>query len=277
MIQTSLDPVASCTSRACCEEFARISRRGLFAGAVALAGASTAVGTAVVTTSPAYAATADAVLVVLSLRGAADGLSLVVPHADPVYYQARPRIAIPSERLLAKDAMFGLHPQLSALLPLWTSGRLAAVHATGLPAPNRSHFAAMEELEDAVPGTSVRQGWLNRLIGTDSSRSPLQAFNASGGVHPDLPARRRTGDVGLRRRIGAHPRGRRVGRDRRSPAVAPHDVGRQPLTARPGDALDLQRPARLRAGGADRRQLRTWLSRLRPRARPVPGGSGRPR
>ncbi|MGZ4450760.1 MAG: DUF1501 domain-containing protein [Nocardioides sp.] len=172
------------SSPACCEEYARLSRRGLLTGALALAGASTVVGSAVVTASAATLTPATSVLVVLSLRGAADGLSLVVPHADPVYYSARPRLAVPADQLLAKDGMFGLHPQLAPLLPLWDAGRLAAVHATGLPAPNRSHFAAMEELEDANPGSSVREGWLNRLIGTDSSRNPLQGFNIGDGAIP---------------------------------------------------------------------------------------------
>jgi uncharacterized protein (DUF1501 family) len=42
----------------------------------------------------------------------------------------------------------------------------------------------MEEVEDADPGSAVRSGWLNRLIGTDASASPLQGFNAAGGVVP---------------------------------------------------------------------------------------------
>ncbi|MCD4535396.1 DUF1501 domain-containing protein [Nocardioides sp. cx-169] len=171
-------------SDACCEEFRAVSRRGLFSGAIALAGASTAIGSAVVTAAPAAAATASSVLVVLSLRGAADGLSLVVPHGDPVYYQARPRLAIPKAQLLAADEMFGLHPGLAPLVPLWTSGRLAAVQATGLPAPNRSHFAAMEEVEDADPGCTKRVGWLNRLIGTRPGSSPLQGFSIGTGVVP---------------------------------------------------------------------------------------------
>src|SRR4051812_42092272 len=128
----------------CCPEYAAVSRRGLLSGAVALVGTTTIVGSAAITVSApraaaaAPAAPADAVLVVLSLRGAADGLSLVVPHAAPVYYAARPRIAVPADRLVARDGMFGLHPELAPLLPLWNEGRLAAVHATGLPAPNRS-------------------------------------------------------------------------------------------------------------------------------------------
>ena len=85
----------------CCPEYAAMSRRGLLKTAL-VAGASTTVfGTAVVTASPASAASAPAVLVVVSLRGAADGLSLVVPHADPAYYAARPGIAIASDVLLA--------------------------------------------------------------------------------------------------------------------------------------------------------------------------------
>ena len=160
----------------CCEEYGGLSRRGLLKGLLG-AGATTAFfGTTF--TQTAYAATepADRVLVVLSLRGAADGLSLVVPHGDPAYYTARPRIAIPSASLLAKDSFFGLHPSLSPLLPLWNAGKVAAVHATGLPVANRSHFAAMEALEDADPGSSARVGWINRLIGTDSYPNPLQAI-----------------------------------------------------------------------------------------------------
>ncbi len=179
MTSTTTDPPG-----ACCPEYAAMSRRGLLKGAAALAGTTTVLGSAVVTASPATAAGAGSVLVVLSLRGAADGLSLVVPHGDPVYYQARPRLAVAADRLVNKDGMFGMHPQLAPLQPLWSSGRLAAVHATGLPVPNRSHFAAMEELEDADAGSAERQGWLNRLVGTTAGDGPLQGFSTGGGVLP---------------------------------------------------------------------------------------------
>jgi uncharacterized protein (DUF1501 family) len=160
----------------CCTEYSGLSRRGLLKGLVG-AGATTAFfGTTFTQTAFAATQPADRVLVVLSLRGAADGLSLVVPHGDPAYYTARPRIAIPSASLLAKDGFFGLHPSLAPLLPLWDAGKVAAVHATGLPVANRSHFAAMEQLEDADPGSSARIGWINRLIGTDDYTNPLQAI-----------------------------------------------------------------------------------------------------
>ena len=172
---------------ACCEEYAALStsRRSLLRGAL-LAGSTTVIGEAVMTTAAAVPGrTARAVLVVLSLRGAADGMSLVVPHGDPVYYEARPRIAIPQASLLAPDGFFGMHPALAPLMPLWSSGKLGWVHASGLPAPNRSHFSAMEELEDAAPGSATRTGWLNRLIGLpDGDGSPLQAMNIGTGVPP---------------------------------------------------------------------------------------------
>lgn len=174
----------------CCEEFAQVglSRRGFLGGALAT-GVATTFGSTVVQVASAPGADAApaparAVMVVLSLRGAADGLSLVVPHGDPVYARARPRIAVPAERLLAKDDFFGLHPSLAPLLGMWNNGRMAAVHAAGLPARNRSHFSAMEELEAAAPGSATRSGWLNRLIGADRNPSPLQALQLGGGTPP---------------------------------------------------------------------------------------------
>lgn len=177
---TSTHP-APVTSPECgCPEFrgADLSRRGFLRG-LGLAGASLTIGSAVVTvgpSAPSAAAAPSSVLVVLSLRGAADGLSLVVPHGDPVYYAARPRIALPADRLIAKDGFFGLHPALAPLQPLWSQGKVAAVHATGLAVPNRSHFAAMEAVEDASPGSAERVGWLNRLIGEMPGSSPLQGL-----------------------------------------------------------------------------------------------------
>lgn len=58
-----------------------------------------------------------------------------------------------------------LHPSFAPLSPLWTSHKMAALHAIGLPMPHRSHFEAMEVIEDADPGSSARVGWLNRMVG----------------------------------------------------------------------------------------------------------------
>jgi uncharacterized protein (DUF1501 family) len=132
------------------------------------------------------ATTGGNVVVVISLRGGIDGLGLVVPHGDPAYYTARPTIAVPKNTLLSADPMFGLHPNLQKLQWLFTAGELAAVHAVGMAVPNRSHFAAMEEIEDADPNSSVRRGWVNRAIGLDSDAGPLEAVHFTSSMQPTL-------------------------------------------------------------------------------------------
>jgi uncharacterized protein (DUF1501 family) len=180
-----MDPMTPLrTEDVCCPEYAGMSRRSILRGALALGGATFMVGSATVSASAASPSPAPAVLVVLSLRGGADGMSLVVPHGDPGYYQARPTIAVPANQLLAADSMFGLHPKLAPLMDLWNGGQLAAIHATGLTVANRSHFSAMEEVEEADPGSSARIGWLNRLVGTNSDGSPLQGVGVVSGPPP---------------------------------------------------------------------------------------------
>ncbi len=95
-------------------------------------------------------------LIVIFLRGAVDGLSVVVPYTENAYYQARKRIAIPQPDkpggVLDLDGKFGLHPSLAALMPLWKQKNLAFVHACGSPESTRSHFDAQEYMETGTPG-----------------------------------------------------------------------------------------------------------------------------
>jgi uncharacterized protein (DUF1501 family) len=159
----------------------QLSRRGLL-GAAALTG----LAGAGVSTQLAYAApghTGDT-LVVLSLHGGFDGLSALAPIGDPDYYRARPTIGVPKAQVIAGDGSFGLHPALAPLLPLWTSGKLAGVHAVGQSNANRSHFAAMEAMENAAPGTSMRTGWLGRMLGASGASGALAGVSV-GGAMPD--------------------------------------------------------------------------------------------
>ncbi len=179
------------SSAQCCEEYeqaARLSRRRFLQG-VAAAGAA---GVATTTFGDAFrqtafgATTGGNVLVVISLRGGIDGLGMVVPHGDPAYYTARPRIAVPKASLVAQDELFGMHPKMAPLEWLFDSGELAAVQAVGLAVPNRSHFSAMEEVEDADMGSSVRRGWVNRMIGLDDRSDPSEAIHLTSGVVPTM-------------------------------------------------------------------------------------------
>src|SRR5579862_4271217 len=123
-------------------------------------------------------------LVVLFQRGAADGLNIVVPFAEPNYYRIRPSIAIPAPSkggegaALDLDGFFGLHPSLAPLLPLFQKQQLAIVHAAGSPDTTRSHFDAQDYMESGTPGVKATEdGWLNRAlqISPEEGASPFRA------------------------------------------------------------------------------------------------------
>ena len=108
-------------------------------------------------------------LIVILLRGAVDGLNVVVPCAEPAYYEARPTLAIgrpgAKDGALPLDGRFALHPSLAALLPLWGDRKLAFIHAAGMSDPTRSHFEAQMFIESGTPGRSTTpDGWMNRLL-----------------------------------------------------------------------------------------------------------------
>jgi len=148
----------------------------------------------------AFAAVSDAPvnspprrLVVVFMRGAVDGLSIVVPYSDRNYYTARSTIAIarPGQDggAIDLDGRFGLNPALSMMMPLWQSQRLAFVAAAGSPDATRSHFDAQDYMESGTPGRKgTPDGWMNRLLGVTpvapgEAPSPMRAV----AIGPTLP------------------------------------------------------------------------------------------
>jgi uncharacterized protein (DUF1501 family) len=163
-------------------------------------GAIAIVGTSIIPsflTRAVYAAESAAPgkkrLIVLFQRGAADGLNIVVPHAEPAYYSMRPSIAIPRPRrngdeqsVIDLDGFFGLHPSMSAFKSLWEQKHLAIVHAAGSPDNTRSHFDAQDYMEAGTPGVkSTEDGWLNRALAgvKEPDASPFRAV-AMGSALP---------------------------------------------------------------------------------------------
>ncbi len=100
-------------------------------------------------------------LVVVFLRGAADGLALVPPLDDEHYHRARPRLAISRQEAVRLDGRFGLHPRLQPLAAAWEEGALAIVQACGTEDQTRSHFEAQDLMEH---GGVVAGGWLGRFL-----------------------------------------------------------------------------------------------------------------
>ena len=55
-------------------------------------------------------------------RGAADGLNIVIPYAEPAYTSQRGALAIDAQAALKLDGTFALHPALPKLRELYGAG-----------------------------------------------------------------------------------------------------------------------------------------------------------
>lgn len=125
-------------------------------------------------------------LVVVFQRGACDGLNTVVPIGESNYYSLRPTIAVPRDKAISLDGLFGLHPSLAKLKPLWDERSLAVVHAIGSPDATRSHFDAQDFMESGTPGRKATEdGWMNRHLAAnpESDATPFRAVSMT----PNLP------------------------------------------------------------------------------------------
>jgi len=150
-------------------------------------------------------AATEPLLVVIFLRGGADGLHLVPPVGDPDYARARGALAL--AKPLAFVDGFGLHPALEPLSGLVQRGELAVVHAVGSSDRSRSHFEAQDRMElGAGERRGDGSGWLARGLGAVAPEGPFArlalasglplALRGSGGFAIADPARFGLGGAG---------------------------------------------------------------------------------
>jgi len=190
-----------------CDEFIALSRRRFLAasGTAAAVLAAAPAWLPRVAMAREYRSAAQDVVIQVFLRGACDGLSVVVPFNEPRYISARPNLAMlpfdsgtdPARRVLdligtsGSDAtgnslasaasstapggrvFFGLHPALSGLMPAWSDGKLLLVQAAGMTNASKSHFDAQRSMEVArLNDPTLSTGWLGRHL---SSVDPMRA------------------------------------------------------------------------------------------------------
>jgi uncharacterized protein (DUF1501 family) len=105
--------------------------------------------------------------VVVILRGAMDGLSVVVPYGDPALRGLRGELMppLPGQPNGLRDlgGFYGLHPALANLHTMYQANELLPVHAAAGPYRSRSHFEAQDYLESGADHR-LTSGWLNRAV-----------------------------------------------------------------------------------------------------------------
>ncbi|WP_035999520.1 DUF1501 domain-containing protein [Paraburkholderia caribensis] len=115
-------------------------------------------------------------------RGAADGLNIVVPYADPAYASLRGALAVDTSASTKLDGTFALHPSLAQIGQMYGRREALFVHAVASPYRDRSHFDGQNVLETGGSSAyQVKDGWLNRLVGmmpgaTSTTRENAIAF-----------------------------------------------------------------------------------------------------
>ncbi|MCG9546335.1 DUF1501 domain-containing protein [Vibrio sp. Isolate33] len=134
-------------------------------------GMAAAVGVSAMLPFPSFAKTrSDNIFIWVSLRGAMDGLNVVVPHADPDYADLRPNIGLKPNQLLKLDSFFGLHPSLKSCHQWYENKELSFVHACSTAYRERSHFDGQKILENGTSDPFNTEGWLNRLLALSSEQ-----------------------------------------------------------------------------------------------------------
>lgn len=113
----------------------------------------------------------EKILIVIQLAGGNDGLNTIVPVRNDLYYQARPKLAIPAEKTLKLADHAALHPSLEGIRRLYDQGYVTVVNNVGYPDPDRSHFRSTDIWES---GSSSREalstGWLGRYLDANSKQ-----------------------------------------------------------------------------------------------------------
>jgi len=106
----------------------------------------------------------DPVLVILQLTGANDYLNTIVPYADPLYWDNRPKVKVPQEDVLPIDDELGFRSDMELLKKMYDNGNMAIIHGIGFENSPRSHFRAMDIWHTCEPDRIGVDGWVAKVI-----------------------------------------------------------------------------------------------------------------
>ena len=104
----------------------------------------------------------DPVVVVLQMTGGNDYMNTVIPYSDPRYYDNRPAVGVPEDRVIKLNDKIGFHPELAPIKNLYDRGNVAIIHGVGYANAPRSHFRSMDIWHTCEPDKLGTEGWLGR-------------------------------------------------------------------------------------------------------------------
>ena len=115
------------------------------------------------------AADNDRVLILIQLSGGNDGLNMVVPVENDIYYNKRPTISIPKNDAFLMSEEIGLHPAMLNLQNLWEGGNMAVFNNVGYEDANRSHARSTDIwTSGSSADMNVGTGWAGRFLVEDN-------------------------------------------------------------------------------------------------------------
>ncbi|MBQ12033.1 MAG: hypothetical protein CMJ45_10845 [Planctomyces sp.] len=105
----------------------------------------------------------DPVVVVLQLTGANDILNTIIPYNSGEYWDNRPKVNIPQDKVLPIDDQLAFNPNMASLKKLYDDGKMAIIHGIGFENSPRSHFRAMDIWHTCEPDIVGTEGWVAKV------------------------------------------------------------------------------------------------------------------
>jgi uncharacterized protein (DUF1501 family) len=132
----------------------------------------------------------DPVLVVVQLSGGNDFMNTLIPYTQGIYYDTRPTVGIPQDKVLPISSELAFHPSAAPLKELYDSGKLAVVQGIGYENSSRSHFRALDIWHTCEPEKIATEGWVAKVIREvdPEGTNPLTAVSFGRGLPRALAA-----------------------------------------------------------------------------------------
>lgn len=132
----------------------------------------------------------EPVLVIVQLSGGNDFMNTVIPFTEGIYYDSRPLVAIPENRVLPISDKLAFHPSAAPFRGLFDGGKMAIVQGIGYENSSRSHFRAMDIWHTCEPDRIATEGWLAKVVRQldPQGLNPLTAVSFGRGLPRALAA-----------------------------------------------------------------------------------------